>query len=398
MSELGSRIEFSDQIRKRKELSNWLQRVLNEGRARDIAAYLREQDERFFNSLVVAVYGGEPYWFSAGRISSNHRDFDAHEVSDEVRESIGFLKLSGKERIFALDGQHRLAGIKQCLKDSDSNIASDHQSVLFIGHKESAKGEQRTRRLFTTLNKTAKPVSKSEIIALDEDDVMAITTRHLVENHPYFRGARIAFNSSANLSPSDKRSLTTIVNLYDILAVVFSGIDPKVPQSKLKHYRPPDEDLEIYRGAAQGYFDRLSRTFLKLEKYFTAEDFASLAARYRTANGGSVLFRPVGLLAVTEAIAVICKAKCTIDEALNLMKSAPLELSAPPFHNVLWSKSGGMTTKRALARDLLLYIVKPDALKKSRIEVIGRQYAVALGMDPNQWRASLDTLKKLRVQ
>jgi hypothetical protein len=57
-----------------------------------------------------------------------------------------------------------------------------------------------------------------------------------------------------------------------------------------------------------------------------------------------------------------------------------------------------MTTKRALARDLLLYIVKPDALKKSRIEVIGRQYAVALGMDPNQWRASLDTLKKLRVQ
>lgn len=33
---------------------------------------------------------------------------------------------------------------------------------------------ERTHRLFTTLNKSAKPVAKADIIALDEDDTMAI--------------------------------------------------------------------------------------------------------------------------------------------------------------------------------------------------------------------------------
>ena len=46
---------------------------------------------------------------------------------------------------------------------------------------------ERTRRLFTTLNRYAKPVKKSEIIALDEDDIIAIITRELVEKYPLFR-------------------------------------------------------------------------------------------------------------------------------------------------------------------------------------------------------------------
>jgi len=57
----------------------------------------------------------------------------------------------------------------------------------------------RTRRLFTTLNKTAKAVTKGEIIALDEDDVMAIVVRNLVENHPHFTEQRVLIVAQANL-------------------------------------------------------------------------------------------------------------------------------------------------------------------------------------------------------
>jgi hypothetical protein len=39
------------------------------------------------------------------------------------------------------------------------------------------KGLQGTRRLFTTLNRYAKHVHKTEILALDEADAMAILTR-----------------------------------------------------------------------------------------------------------------------------------------------------------------------------------------------------------------------------
>ena len=63
-----------------------------------------------------------------------------------------------------LDGQHRLAGIERairgCMTDSEDEV-----SVIFLGHKNTTDGLEATRRLFTTLNKTAKPVSKNAVIA-----------------------------------------------------------------------------------------------------------------------------------------------------------------------------------------------------------------------------------------
>ena len=47
---------------------------------------------------------------------------------------------------------------------------------------------QQQDRLFTTLNKTARPVSKNAVIALDEDDVMAICVRRLIEDSRFFHG------------------------------------------------------------------------------------------------------------------------------------------------------------------------------------------------------------------
>jgi DNA sulfur modification protein DndB len=222
---------------------------------------------------------------------------------------------------------------------------------------------------------------------------MAITTRNLVENHRFFEGARIAFNSAANLAPSDKKSLTTIINVYDVLCALFSKIDPKIDQLKLKHYRPSDEKLEYYRIIAESYFEKLANTFPQLNEYFSAKDFPSVASRYRSEDGGNLLFRPVGLLAITETIASLSKKKCSIDEAFALLKKAPLDLSKPPYHNVLWSKSRGMTTKRALARDLLIHILRPDVLTKSRTAVVGRQYAVAIGKVPDEWESALHTLR-----
>ena len=89
-------------------------------------------------------------------------------------ESVGFLTLRGDEKLFPLDGQHRLAGIKRAMRDGVTH-SDDAVSVIFLGHRNTADGLEATRRLFTTLNKTARPVSKSAVIALDEDDVTANT-------------------------------------------------------------------------------------------------------------------------------------------------------------------------------------------------------------------------------
>ena len=193
---LADRVSFANELHKNKALSQLIQRQLREGRSTEIAHYLNSNPERFFNSLVVAVYGGEPSWSALDAVRPNSTDLDVNDLSEDAIASIGFLGLSGDEALFALDGQHRLAGIEEALK-SNPALAKDEISVIFVAHGNDEKGLRRTRGLFTTLNKTARPVDKGEIIALDEADVMAITARDLVENDPRFSEDRIHVTSIA---------------------------------------------------------------------------------------------------------------------------------------------------------------------------------------------------------
>jgi len=54
LTELSARVTFAKEIHKSKELSALIQRELKRTRAKEIAEYLQNNPERFFNSLVVA--------------------------------------------------------------------------------------------------------------------------------------------------------------------------------------------------------------------------------------------------------------------------------------------------------------------------------------------------------
>ncbi len=191
--EISERVQYAEDVHSNKHLSDMIQRQLKKGRSEQIAEYLSTQKERFFNSLVVATYGGEPSWYALSNVRNKSNNIDLEGLSEETIGSIGFLTLRGDEKLFALDGQHRLAGIKKAVKEGIEQDPYDDVSVIFVAHKKTAKGLERTRRLFTTLNKTARPVSKGDIVALDEDDAMAICTRWLIEKTKLFAGERIAF-------------------------------------------------------------------------------------------------------------------------------------------------------------------------------------------------------------
>ena len=90
-------------------------------------------------------------------------------------------------------------------------------------HREDdSEGYERTRRLFSTLNRYAKPVGKKDIIALDEDDSVAIVTRLLVEDHPLFVG-KISLGQSKNIAKSDQESLTSIVHAVRLSRHILAG-------------------------------------------------------------------------------------------------------------------------------------------------------------------------------
>ena len=164
----------------------------------------------FFNSLVVAVYDGEPNWHALMNVRNRRSDPLLKDLQPEIMESVGFLTLRGDEELFALDGQHRLSGIKQVVDEGNAPAIEDQVAVILVAHQKTPDGLVRTRRLFTTLNKTARKVSTGDTIALDEDDVMAICVRHLIEQTDLFGGTRIAVVAANNIPSGNIDCLTTI--------------------------------------------------------------------------------------------------------------------------------------------------------------------------------------------
>jgi DNA sulfur modification protein DndB len=375
--EIAIRVDYAKELNKSTKLSELMQREIKEGRGVDIAKYLSTEKERFFNSLVVAVYGGKPIWHEVG-FSPQNQKVSLENIPDFALHSFGFLYFSGNEKLFAIDGQHRLAGIKRVVKEGKK--LDDEISVIFVAHQMTIKGLQRTRRLFTTLNKTAIPVSKGEKIALDENDVMAIITRRLVEDNPKFSADRIAYKATNNLSSGDLKSLTTIGNLYDILEILFVKIYRRGTSKDLQFSRPEDKILDEYYDIACNFFELMQSHFPEIDEYFKTDNYVDVVKKHRGSFGGSLIFRPIGLTIILETIEKL-SSKLALELCIKLVSKIPRDLAHPPFAEILWDTKGQVmiNKQRVLARNLMLYMLQ--VIKPS--EKLLKSYATALGKEVN---------------
>lgn len=380
LKDIAERIGFADEIYKSKTLNEMVQRKLKEKWGREIKEYLLRQEQRFFNSLIVAVYEGKPNWYEITDLEGSEQ-LDESEIPDDVIAGIGILSLNGGERLFTIDGQHRLMGIKEAIK-TKAKLGEDELTVIFVAHRTDEAGLARSRRLFTTLNKNAKKVTTSDIIALDEDDTMAIIVRRLVETHPMFQEERISYNPNANLSTGDFTSLTTIVKLYDVLLILFTKIYGKRTKKQLTDMRLSDEVLEEHYEYACDYFKHLVNTFKPLQEFLDAgNDYETVTAKYRTPEGGNILFRPIGLSILTEMVATLSQ-KHELSECLTMVSKLPQTLTDVPLRGVIWNPTRNTINNKGntLARNLLLYML--NAYDKDEDE-LHESYAKALEKEKN---------------
>lgn len=361
--DLSSRVNFADEVHNHDGLSEMIQRALNQTRRRQIADYIKTQPQRFFNSLVIAVYGGEPNWHALTNVRNRWADDLIQDIQSETMESVGFLTLRGDEDLFALDGQHRLAGIKAVASEGNQPAMDDEVSVILVAHERTAAGLERTRRLFTTLNKTARPVEKGDIIALDEDDVMAICVRRLIEQTDLFPGQRILFVQSNNIPAGNFECLTTIGNLYDILTILFTQarFDLRKTKSVLQNTpRPDDETVDRYFGYAEEFFGSLRTHFPELDEFFSAQHTSTVVRRYRGTEEGNALYRPIGLDMFTRIIARVTQ-DTPLDQAIATVAKLPRKLSEPPYLGLMWNQSTENiitgTGPRTTLREILCYMI-----------------------------------------
>ena len=334
LRDVAERIRFARDLRHPERYDEWIQREIQPKRTEQISRYLLDQPERFFSSLVVTVYGGEPRWLDLGIVDSS--ELSLEDLSplqlDSIDKALGLLFLSGDEDLFPIDGQHRLAGIRAAVQ-ANPDRGNDTVSVLFVADR----GTVETRRLFSTLNRYAVPVNQGERIILDEDDALAITTRRLIVEHPLLCNNRVAPPKRSSLSESDDTSFTTAVTLYSINNILCTKYYKGGEWSRKAltgSFRPDDEHLERIFQIGKHFWDLMSKHFPPVQSVIKKP--AAAVSENRRPDGGHLLFRPAGQMAFARAIRSLHARNVPMEDAFAAFKKIPMELAKSPWLGLLW--------------------------------------------------------------
>lgn len=283
--ELAAKVRIFSEIENNPDLETRLQREISK-RSSDMTEYLKRQKQRFYGAIIVATWGGRPEYVPVR--------MEDHPLLDADFE-FGLLKLNGRADFFALDGQHRLQSIKAAIEQMPE-LRHEEVSVLFVTHERSEAGNIRTRRLFHTLNRYAKPTTTGENVVLDEDNVLAIGTRRLLGcGVGVLEQARVSIERKQVLK-KERHIFTSLAALFDLSKLALEPVYRFAADKSYLKFRPAADDVE-------NVFLALRALWVEIERRVEAVRDVGRAGiepgEFREPQGGPahghLLFRPVGL-------------------------------------------------------------------------------------------------------
>jgi DNA sulfur modification protein DndB len=258
-----------------------INRVVNE-----ICPYFIEDEDRFFGSLIVDIYtGGDKVVFEPiTKFVDSDKLAAAHNIA---LQNAGFLTFPGKERLIALDGQHRLLAMKLCLKGSSAisvamlgnrkmtpqmmalephpELAEEEVSVIFVKHENNLK----IRKIFNKVNKYARQTGRGQNIITADDDVYASIARRLFAEGEILHkiGGIELVNWTSNTLSQRSKQLTTVSALYTIAETLSKdrGWSAKImPNDEAAIEEVFNENTEFWKNLLEGM--SVYREYIELTK------------------------------------------------------------------------------------------------------------------------------------
>ena len=372
--------KIDENLHKSESLKDLIQRSITNNYI-SIKEYIINQPEVFFNSLVLAVYNDYPDW----------REIEFKYDDDEIYQ-MGLLEFPGNHKIFPVDGQHRVEGIKAALKEKPE-LKNQRIAAIFIGHKNDEPGKQRTRRLFTTLNRYAKPVSLDDIIALDEDDIVAITTRYLLEEYDLFSDKRVIYAKQKAIPVNNKDAITSIITLYqaniELFRLFYERKFEKKPTKKrisdYQKFRPSNEEITAFREFCVQYWDAFKMKLSFISDFVGKTE--NPAELYRDIQrGGNLLFRPIGLLPFVKASVEINKRRKTeFSKIFERFNEIDFSINNKPWQYVVWNPIAKkmIMNSNSITQLLLLYLYDSSLLSEKELSKLKEGYAYKISYEGN---------------
>ena len=337
--ELSENVKYAFEVYENRTLDEAIQRVLNENRVnKEIVEYLKGQPARFFSSIVVAALEGNPRFYPVH--VTEDPQFAIFYDDDRLNEAFGVLKFDGRQKYYALDGQHRLSAIKTLLDRNNplsegvpEGFEDDEFSVIVIVPNQEESQEtfmQKYRRLFSNLNRYAKPTDQVTNIIMDEDDAFAILTRRLITDNDFFKSrgdqeesSRIKTKRGKNLNVSEAKKpyFTSLETLY-VMNIELLSSAQRIPKGwgplkekgtdreTFKRFRPPEEYIDSLYDELVIYWEALLAKIPDLHK-------PPAQMRVHEPTDGStdhLLFWPIGQQMLAEIVRTMLDKRLTVPE------------------------------------------------------------------------------------
>jgi DNA sulfur modification protein DndB len=377
--------EVVSNIRIPKDIDGWsdldieqrYQREINDVRVKNlIAPYLANDKDRFFGSLLVTMQNADDIRFEP-LVDVVKKLPVAYEIP---ASGAGFLTLTGGEVMFPIDGQHRLRALKYAIdgKDSSGKDLTNFQAsselaqedVVIILFKFDAYV---SRKIFTKVNKYAKPTTKAQNLITDDDDVIAVITRDIANEI----GARMV-NFKTNTLNNNSVEFTTLATLYECIGLIVDAIHGKVD----KTIRPDKQKEKLYLQSATDVFTSLVENIehFKTILTHTGEDGDARRKELRTQI---LLAKPVVQLCLVNAFMKIKNGKTndgrtpSDDEIFKGLNSINWSIEEMAWQKILMSGQRVLSGKGtvSLATNFIIYFA--GFMGKDEQESLLKQYKSA---------------------
>lgn len=351
-----------------KELEEWKDMSVEERYQRDInytrvkkqiAPYLANDESRFFGAIIVAAmnFGDDVTFEPLAEITTK----GLPGLYRKAATNMGFLTFGDGELLVPLDGQHRLKAIEFAITGRDeklkdipnvmpcTQLAQEDVTVILVPYVVA-----KARKIFTRVNRYARPTTTGQNIVTDDDDIIAVLAREIVND---LIGGRLAKYTSNTLTPKDPE-FTTLSIVYNCNKEI---ITEAFPTGKLDTTQLPDTaKRQLYRDKVREVWELLLQEIEVFADALSDKEETGDEKR-REIRKTNVLGKPVGQECLVRAFLRLTGSSSNMGdekacERLNALPWAITEENLNVWQNVLWT--GGVdgkiiTKKRPLATKLI---------------------------------------------
>lgn len=424
---LDSRVRFASQlplfqqkfdpntdniIRDAETIEEIQQRPLDWSRQAPLAQYLAVRKSHKFPAVLVVL---SPAWLDEPKAAEwDEQGYAVKSATDftplDNNETIGLLNVKDVA-IFALDGQHRLMGVQglmsliktgklqaynktkkpvgQAITVEDlrkeyqiepaylQSLAKEKIGIEFIPAVVTGEtyeeAQRRVRSIFVHVNLMAMKLSHGQLTLLNEDDGFSIVARKVAVTHPLLRedsdrNPRVNWDSATVAAKSTV--LTTLQALQDMSERYLGQkfLQWKPSDRGLIAMRPEDEELEEGYRDFKALFDYLATLPSYQRVEHGTETYQLRRFSFEKGGGeGNLLFRPVGQVAVAQALgSLVFNKGFSLDAIFEKLRKydgaggfSHIENPESLWYGVLYdpSKKRILISGRDLAARLIVYIL-----------------------------------------